>query len=298
MKAVITGACGFIGRNLTEHLLRAGYEILAVDRAEKCFMDTPHVTYICSDLTDISDSIDERFIGSDVIFHLAWEGVRPEDRNDLGVQQRNIGLSVNTVELAKALSVRRAVFVGSTMEYCYNEGEICETSLPTPHNAYAAAKTEATSVCRKLCRDYGIEFEYAVLTGIYGRGREDDNVIFYCIRSLLNGETPKLTQCIQKWDFIHISDAVEALKLIGESGRPDAFYAVGSAENRRLSEYVDIICDILGGKAEFGAVEYKDGAVPNSAVCIDRLREDTGFCPAVRFDDGIRDVIDYYRQNN
>lgn len=296
MKAVITGACGFIGRNLTMHLLDAGYEILAIDCADMCFSNDPHITYVRSDLTDICGCIDESFMGSDVIYHLAWAGVRPEDRNDLSVQQKNISLSVNVVELAKALDIKRAVFVGSTMEYCYNEGEICEASLPTPHNAYGSVKTAVRFICQQLCRDYGISFEYAVLTSIYGKGREDNNVIFYCIRSLLNGEVPKLTKCIQKWDFIHINDAVEALKLIGEKGKPFAFYAIGSAENRRLSEYIDIICEITGGKAELGAVEYKDGLIANSAICIDRLQADTGFKPAISFSEGIRAVIDHYRR--
>lgn len=296
MKAVITGACGFIGRNLALRLLAAGYEILAIDCADMCFTDDPHITYVCSDLTDISSCIDERFRNSDVLYHLAWAGVRPEDRNDLSVQKKNIDLSVNVAELAKALDIRRVVFVGSTMEYCYNEGAICDTSLPTPHNAYGSVKTAVRFICQQLCRDYGIAFEYAVLTSIYGKGREDNNVIFYCIRNLLNGEVPKLTKCIQKWDFIHIDDAVEALKLIGEKGKPFAFYAVGAAENRRLSEYIEIICDIIGGKAELGAVEYKDGLIANSAICIDRLSEDTGFMPTISFSDGIREVIDHYRR--
>ncbi len=296
MKAVITGACGFIGRNLTAHLLAAGYEILAIDCADRCFTDDPHITYVRSDLTEISGCIDERFMGSEVIYHLAWAGVRPEDRNDLSVQQKNIGISVNVVELAKALDIKRAVFVGSTMEYCYNEGEICEASLPTPHNSYGSVKTAVRFICQQLCRDYGIAFEYAVLTSIYGKGREDNNVIFYCIRSLLNGEVPKLTKCIQRWDFIHIDDAAEALKLIGEKGKPFAFYAVGTAENRRLSEYIDIICEITGGKAEFGAVEYKDGLIANSAICIDRLNADTGFKPTISFGEGIRAVVDHYRR--
>ena len=297
--ALITGACGFVGRNLVYKLLESKYEIYAIDCAEaSCFKDAPAVHYVKSNLSDIN-AIDIPKNTCDVLYHLAWAGVRPEARSDINVQKHNIDLCINAVELAKRLGIKRVVFIGSTMEYCYNEEPICESSRPTPSNCYGSTKIATRYICSQLCRDYGIDFEYAVITSIYGPGREDNNVIYYCINKLLNGEIPELSECIQHWDFVHISDAVNALKLIGERGVPYSFYAIGTGENRRLRECIDIISNLIDKNIpiKFGAVPYKNGLIANSAVNTKKLTEDTGYSPAYQFEIGISEVIDFYKQN-
>lgn len=296
--ALITGALGFVGRKLTERLLSEGYKIIALDVVPPSSVEVREgVTYIQSDLSSL-----DVFSGmegcADVMYHLAWVGVKPEARSDIYVQKKNIDLSIAAVELAKRLSVPRVVFVGSTMEYCYNEGEICERSLPTPHNAYGSAKVAARFIAEELCRSYKIEFEYAVIASIYGKGREDNNVIYYCIRKLMAGETPELTECVQRWDFVHIDDATEALRLIGERGKPSAFYAIGTGENKPLRECIDVISSLIDGSIpiKFGAVKYKDGLIAHSAIDITKLSRDTGYKPKHNFSEGIAEVIDFYRK--
>lgn len=298
--ALITGACGFVGRNLVYKLLEANYKIYAIDCTEvSCFEDTSEVNYIKSDLSDIN-AIDVPENTCDVLYHLAWAGVRPEARSNIDIQKHNIDLSINAIELAKRLNIKRVVFIGSTMEYCYNKEPISESSRPTPSNCYGSTKIASRYICSQLCKDFGIDFEYAVITSIYGPGREDSNVIYYCINQLLKGETPKLSECIQKWDFVHISDAVAALKLIGENGVPHTFYAIGTGENRKLKDCINIISKLINPDIpiEFGAIPYKNNVIANSAVDISLLVKDTGYAPAYNFENGIGEVIDFYKNKN
>lgn len=297
--ALITGALGFVGRKLTKRLLGEGYKIVAVDCIDASLVDyQENVTYVKNDMSNARD-FPELLEKCDVMYHLAWIGVKPEDRSDIHVQKKNIELCISAVELAKQLSIPRVVFVGSTMEYCYNEGEISERSLPTPHNCYGSTKIATRFIAAELCRSYGIEFEYAVIASIYGPGREDNNVIYYSIKKLMNGESPELTQCIQKWDFVHIDDATEALRLIGERGIPFSFYAIGTGENRTLRECIDIISSLIDDKIpiKFGAVKYKDGMIAHSAIDISKLTADTGYKPKYNFREGIAEVIDFYKNN-
>ena len=296
--ALITGALGFVGRKLTERLLGENYKIIAIDVLDPSLVEErENVTYIQSDLSGGSDfpEISER---CDLLYHLAWIGVKPEARSDIHVQKKNIDLCIAAVELAKKLSIPRVVFIGSTMEYCYNESEICESSLPTPHNCYGSTKIATRFIAAELCQAFGIDFEYAVITSIYGPGREDNNVIYYCIKKLMNGESAQLTECVQKWDFVHIDDATEALRLIGERGVPSSFYCIGTGENKPLRESIDIISSLIDSTVpiEFGAVKYKDGKIAHSAIDISKLKADTGYTPKYNFREGIAEVIDFYRK--
>ena len=295
--ALITGALGFVGRSLTDKLLSRGYRVVAVDCIDESLVKKrENVEYIQSDLSSL-DAFSSLKSECSLMYHLAWAGVNPEARVDIQTQKKNIDLCISAVELARALSIKRLVFLGSTMEYCYNELPICESSRPTPSNAYGSVKVATRFIAEELCSRYGIDFEYAVITSIYGPGREDNNVIFYSIKKLLSGESPELSACVQKWDFVHIDDATDALLLIGEHGAPGAFYAVGTGENKALREYIDVISSLIENSppVKFGAVQYKDGKIASSAINLSRLTKDTGYMPKYSFEKGIKEVIDFYR---
>lgn len=297
--ALITGACGFIGRNLIQKLLRSDYTIIAVDCVDaihSCYENDPRVTYIHSDLSDVNSGFDN-VPHCDMLFHLAWKGVTAEFRSDITVQKKNIDICVNVIDLAKRLAIPRVIFVGSTMEYCYNEKPICEESLPTPSNCYGSCKVAARFICSQLCADYGIEFEYAVIASIYGKGREDSNVIYYCIKSLLQKKSPDVSSCVQLWDYVHIDDAVHALQLIGEKGIPGSFYSIGTGENKPLKYYISVISSLIDDSIpiNFGAIAQAGNRIANSSVNIHKLTQDTGYKPSYCFSDGIAEVVDYYR---
>lgn len=294
--ALITGASGFIGQHLISELLACGYKIFALDSSDKNpFENNPDVTYIQSSLSDVkSISVPP----CEVLYHLAWRGVAPDLRNNMKTQKENVDLSLSAVELAKEIGIPKAVFIGSTMEYCFAEGEISENSTPTPLNCYGAAKLAARFLSSSLAKNYKIDFRYAVITSIYGPGRDDGSLICYCIKEILSGRAPKLTEAIQRWDFIHIKDAVRALRLIGEKGEQNGFYTVGCGENKKLSEYVGIISRLSDESVPllFGAIPYGKSGVPHSAVDTEKLKRDTGFKPEYTFSEGIRELVNFYKQ--
>lgn len=177
---------------------------------------------------------------------------------------------------------------------------ISESTPPTLYNCYGSVKVSTRYIGAQLRRDLGISFNHAVITSIYGAGREDNNVIYYCIDKLLHGETPKLSARVQKWDFVHIEDATNALRLIGESGAGGATYIIGTGENKPLKEYVEIILKLIGNgtSVEFGAIPYKNGVITNSDVDITALINDTAYSPHYTFERGISEVINYYREKH
>ena len=299
-RVLMTGATGYIGGRLLRRLISEGIEVavLARDRTRLPADLLPRLEVVEGGLDRI-EALAGRFSGSyDVFYHLAWQGVAPEGRNDFDLQMQNIPACAACVRAAAALKIPRFVFPGSTMEYLYNGRPINALAVPSCANAYGAAKIAAHYLAEEQARQLGVGFLYAVATSVYGVGREDGNVLFYVMEKLMKREKPSVTKLEQPWDYIHIDDLTGALLAIGERGRPGAFYAIGNGENHPLAEYLKLVRDLIDPALPLGIGEipYPGGRRPSSCIDPAALREDTGFVPAVSFEAGMREVVHYYRQ--
>lgn len=294
---VITGADGFIGSNLTRYFAShhcVVYAIVSPDSQTTHRIQNLENVYIITEALENYLKIVKKIPCSPVaFFHLAWAGVSPEERNATDLQIQNISLALCAVHLAHLINAKRFVFPGSTLEYSYCGDLINASAIPSPQNAYGAAKVSARYLCESLCRELETPYIYVVITGIYGAQRNDNNVITYTIRSLLSGKKPQYTSLKQLWDYIHIDDLVEALYCIAQKGKASAFYSVGHGDNWPLSNYIRIIHNLIDPSLPIGIGElpYTDGKIPSSCVDLTTLKADTGFSPRISFEDGIRDVI-------
>lgn len=298
MKSVIiSGGDGFIGTHLTKHLVSNGYKVYAIVMKEsptKGRLDNlENVEVIEGDLNQYMEITTRLPQKAEAFFHFAWAGVTPDQRTDFSYQMNNIELSTNAVKLAAAINVQKFIFPGSTMEYIYYGKPIDKDAIPSPPNAYGVAKISARYACSVLCENLKIPFIYTVISGIYSEDRDDNNVIYYTISKLLQGEKPLLTKLEQKWDYVHIDDVVNGLRLVVEKGKAGAFYAIGHGDNWPLANYIYQIRDAIDPELPLGIgdVPYSSGKMPCSCVNLQPAYEDTGYVPHVSFEDGIRRVI-------
>jgi len=270
-RAIISGAGGFIGTNLTKQLLAAGVEVFPTD----------------------GFASDELPYGADVFYHLAWKGMAPAHRNDFEMQYWNIEHSLYNVRLAASLGVKKFVLPGSTFEYLHHYAPINELAVPSPVNAYGSTKLAVRFLCGELATQLGLGLIYTVITGVYSADRRDGNVIYYVIDELLNSRKPSLTSLEQRWDYIHINDVCKALHLVGEKGKPGRFYSIGSGDNIPLRDYIFKIRDLIDPCLPLGIGEKPNGGkLTSSCIDLTALSEDTGFVPDISFDKGIREVIE------
>lgn len=294
---IVTGADGFIGSHMIRYFSSQGLFTYAIVIPESKTKDRLKgikcVRLIEAAPRDYHTIV--RFLpgASTAFIHLAWAGVSPDARNYTQVQFENVGFALEAVRLAGKLQTERFILPGSTMEYAYCGQAINENACPSPQNAYGAAKIAARFLCAAACEELSIPFIYCVITGIYSADRIDNNVIYYTIQALLNGERPHLTKLEQLWDYIHIDDLVQALYLIATKGKGGAFYSVGHGDNWPLAQYIYQIRDLIDRSLPLGIGEipYKDARLPSSCTDLRALQEDTGFIPKIAFADGIQEVI-------
>ncbi len=299
---MITGADGFIGRHLTKELVKEGIEIWAIIHPEsKGIQDVPKdsgIHYIECTISNLYSRLSEFPTDIDVCYHLAWQGVNALERDDWEIQCQNIRLGFQCIEFATAIHIKRIIFPGSTNEYLYYGKPINQNAIPSAKDAYGSIKIALHRMAEYYTQKMGIEYIYVVLSGIYAADRRDNNVIFYTIDKLLNGEKPSLTKLEQLWDYVHIDDVVRALRLVGDIGKDRAFYVVGHGDNQPLYKYIYTIRDYINPSLPLGIgkVPYASEMLPSSCVDMSAVYRDTGYVPQISFEQGIKEVIDTMRR--
>ena len=297
-KALVTGATGFIGSRLVKELIDNNIEVIALVR------DVEKAKDVLGDSVEAieyhSYEYDALMVGNhhiDAFYHLAWEGVAPEKKNDRVLQVKNIDLAMEMLEYAKSIGAKRFIATGTVAEYAFCEDIMDVNAKQTPNDLYGAAKTASHYMLETWARNIDMPFNWVVIPSTYGEGRRDNNILTYTIKSLLKREKPSYGYLTQMWDFLYVGEVARALYLIGQKGIEGKTYAIGSGDYRPLREYVEVIRDTIDTDLELGIGEIpsmSDKAF-SSCVSISELNKDTGFIPQVTFEEGIKKTIEYYR---
>lgn len=302
IKAIVTGANGFVGTAVCKALAAKGVQIIAIVRNEE-----EDVTEICqlqniriivcdmSDFGKLMDVIPDRDV--DVFYHFAWCGSSGPLRGDDKVQLQNIQFTCDAVKACAKMGCKRFVFASSIMEY---EIQAIMDSQATPgiNTLYSSAKVATDYMARTLAGAKGIEYIRAVISNIYGPGEKSPRLINTSLRKLLLGEHCSFSAGEQMYDFVYIDDAAEIFIALGEKGKANKTYYIGSMTPRPLKEFLIIMKNQVDPSIEIGLGEILfDGiSLSYKEFDINAVYEDTGFVPNVSFEAGIQKTIEWIKE--
>ena len=314
MRALVTGAAGFVGQWLCRELLKRGFHVFGALLEDEPPPGTlspderRHVQWIQADVRLLEQCrrlVDESV--PDAVFHLAGVAFLPTASADPGA-----ALEVNVVAAARLLGVvrerRRAgmidpvvLIVGSGEQYGYHEESeqpLRECAEQRPMNVYAASKAAQEVVALEAFRSGGVRVIATRSFNHSGPGQSEQFVLPALVARALSlrraGEDSlKLGNLATVRDFLHVADVVRAYVLLVERGTPGEAYNVASGRGvdvatlaRRILAYVGV-----DAKLEVDPTLVRAVDVPVLVGDAGKLRETTGWSPEHSLDTIIEDLI-------
>ncbi len=296
-RIVLTGATSMIGVATIEEAVSNGDEVYALVRKDSSRIgripgsDQIHV--VECDLEDM-DSIEGLGVSCDVFYHFAWNYTNQLGRKDPVLQAKNIGTTLDAVELAHRLGCHRFIGAGSQAEYGIVEDVITPDTVTNPQVPYGIAKCTAGKLAGKLCEKYGMEFVWGRIFSVYGRYDNEWTMLNTSIDKFLKGEEAHFSAATQMWNYLNEHDAGRIFYLLGICKGVSGIYCVANPESRRLREYIEEMASMFGDSAKCVFAPEDPGNKPVSLNAdVEKLLADTGFTPRVSFSDGIKEVIEF-----
>ena len=279
-RVIVTGAGGFIGRALVRLLEEKGIEVLRLTHDN-----------ILNDRKALNGG------GIDACYHLAWQGVDSAKKNAVDIQLENVRYAMKVLETAHEAGCKKFIGIGSAAEYSLAETVMDFSKKQTPIDLYGACKSAAYYILQTMALQFNMPFMWVIMPNIYGPENKNQDILMYTIKNILEEKELSYGSLDNQWEFLHVEDAARGLYLLGDKGVPGKVYGIGTGEFHPLRYYVEttIRCmDLNKTYLEGNKKSLKKGC------CVDNtdMVQDTGFRTEYSFEEGIRSVIEWYRQES
>ena len=304
---LVTGAAGFIGSNIVEELVRRGETVRTLDNLATGHMEnlTPvrqKIQWHEADIREL-ESIRPDFEGVDYVIHLAAIPSVPRSVADpLTSNAVNIDGTLNVLLAARDAGVKRLVFAASSAAYGDHPAlPRVETQEPRPLSPYALTKLAGEYYCRIFTQVYGLETVALRYFNIFGPRQSPDSpysgVLSLFISAYMQGKTPVIYgDGEQSRDFTYIENTVDAtLRACTAPNAPGHVINVGTGERHTLNETIRILNGIFGAQITPRYDAPRAGDVQHSHADISLARRLLGYEPKVRFEEGLRKTVDWFR---
>lgn len=329
---LVTGAAGFIGYHLTERLLDEGMQVVGIDNMNPYYevslkearlarlRGRRGFEFFKMDITDrgaVEELFEKSRRGFDVVVHLAAQaGVRYSIENPRAYIDSNVSGFMNILEGCRYSKVKHLVFASSSSVYGGNAliPFSVHHNVDHPVSLYAATKKANELMAHAYAELYGIPCTGLRFFTVYGPWGRPDMALFLFTRAILEGRPIDVfNRGNMRRDFTYIDDIVEGVARVmrrrpepdprwdkyhpdpGTSFAPYRVYNIGNNQPVTLTDFIAILEDCLGRKAEQNLLPLQPGDVPETWADIDDLMHDVGFRPSTPIEEGIQRFVDWYR---
>lgn len=279
-RILVTGASGFLGRNLIDHLAsREDVETIAACRhpGSLDLGRTPRARIVALDLTDGHDL---RTLLAEIrpshVVNCAAYGVSPGDRDAPRARAVNVDGALALLEAAAGAGVARFVQIGSCSEYGPASGPIQEETAIAPRGVYARSKAAASLLAGDLAAQAGIDLAIVRLFGLWGPYEASHRLVPSIRADLARGERVPLSAGTQIRDFSYAPQAAEALAAILLDPRPwrSAIVNLGTGTGITVRDFATLVARALGAenRLDFGALQMRPDEPPEQIADISTLR--------------------------
>ena len=320
-KWLVTGAAGFIGSHLVEQLLKLNQSVVGLDNfATGKQENLEHVkqsveeedwsnfTFIEGNIEDF-DTCASSVAGADFVLHQAALGSVPRSlEKPLGTNAANVTGFLNMLEASRLAQIKKFVYAASSSTYGdHKDLPKVEDKTGNPLSPYAVTKlvNELYAAVFQRCYDFStVGLRYF---NVFGPRQDPDGayaaVIPKWIGAILEGEQVLINGDGEtSRDFCYVDNAVQANLLAATSDLDELgpVFNVALGDRTTLNELYHKIKDRISekdSKYTSAQPEYRDfraGDVRHSLADIEKIKNQLGYQPAYRIDQGLDNTVDWY----
>ena len=312
---LVTGAAGFIGSNFAEFMVNKHpeYNIVVFDKLTyagnmdnlKKVMDK--ITFVQGDICDL-EKVTETFekYNIDAVVHFAAEShVDNSIKTPFIFTQTNVIGTHTLLEVAKRIwgegSPNKFVHISTDEVYgtLGEEGYFTEKSPIQPNSPYSASKAGSDLVALAYHETFKMNVTVTNCSNNYGPYQHNEKLIPHMIKLALNDEKlPVYGQGLNIRDWLYVEDHCEAIDLVLHNGKAGERYNIGGHNEKRNIEIVKLILKHLNKpESLITYVEDRKGHDYRYAIDPTKIKNELGWEPKTKFEDGIVKTIDWYLEN-
>ncbi len=315
MKYVITGASGFVGGHLIDHICRSdpGPAITCLDLIEPDYSYLEQeirasIQFIKADL--LTDGELLRIIGTarpDFIIHLAsFSSVAYSWQHPIESFRNNSNIFLNLLEAVRAVNPGiRILGIGSSEQYGSVLPErmpLKETDPQNPVSPYAVARVAQELMASVYVKGFGLDIVSTRSFNHFGPRQDDRFVLSGLARQAADIKKGKAAPVICTGnldivrDFTDVRDVVRAYLFLLKRGATGEVYNVCNGTGRTIGECLETLLGIAGINCEIKKSDELLRPVDNPIIVGDnaRIKDRTGWSPKITFDTGLTDLFAYW----
>jgi UDP-glucose 4-epimerase len=301
MKALVTGAAGFIGSHLSAALVAQGADVIGIDaftdyypRAVKeanvsGLRSSPRFQFIEGALQTID--LGRLLDGVTHVFHLAGQpGVRKSWGRDFAAYTSdNVDATQRLLEAVRERTLHRLVYASSSSVYGDEVAiPMREDARVAPVSPYGVTKLAAEHLCHLYAVNHGVPTVSLRYFTVYGP-RQRPDMGFHRFLSAIYAGQPIVVfgDGEQTRDFTFVGDIVAATMAAGDRGRPGAVYNIGGGSRVSVNEVLRLVEQVTGRPLALRREPSQKGDMRDTFADTSLARAEIGFSPRVSLAEGL-----------
>ena len=308
----VTGGCGFIGSNFVRHLLATDPSIHVINFDALTYAGNlanladvageSRYSFVRGDITDRAAVLKALGEGVDAVINFAAESHVDRSILDSGPFVRTNVIGTQTLlDAARERRVPRFVQVSTDEVY----GTLGPTGLFTeqtplaPNSPYSASKAAADLLVRAYHHTFGMDAVVTRCSNNYGPYQFPEKLIPLFITNLMTDQpVPVYGDGMQVRDWIHVLDHARGVEAAWRKGKAGEVYNFGGRCEMPNLHLTHKLLELLGKpKTLIKYVQDRPGHDRRYAIDCSKAERELGWAPQVRFEEGLRETIDWYKAN-
>ena len=313
MRLLVTGAAGFIGSNFVRMVATGRIEgissVAVLDKLTYAGVkDNLLLAQNISKYTFVEGDIcDSKLVASmledvDGVINFAAESHVDRSINGASefVQTNIVGVQV-LLDAIKG-SGRKIRFVQVSTDEVYGSiesGSWTEDCPVQPNSPYSASKASGELLARSYNKTHGMDVVITRCSNNYGTHHFPEKLIPLFITNLIEGKkVPVYGTGMNVRDWLHVDDHCRGIYSVLIHGRSGEVYNIGGGRELTNNEITRLILDAMGSnESSIEYVEDRKGHDLRYSVDWTKINQQLGYVPQVKFEDGLSETIQWYRDN-